>query len=95
MALSDYDRNHVGEIVHGEGSWFTARLLRALDDLLPHADETNRARLFAAFPEEVAAYEAWMRGDDCECWMKPCGNKRDCAEFGPADCPDRVLEGAS
>ncbi len=63
MSISDYDRRHVGEIVHGYGTWFTADLLRALDTLLPHADETNRARLIAAFPEEVAAYEAWARGD--------------------------------
>jgi hypothetical protein len=37
--LSAYDEAHVAEILAGEGSWFTARLLRALDELLAHADE--------------------------------------------------------
>jgi hypothetical protein len=53
--MGDYDKAHVKEIINGEGTWFTARLLRALNDLLPHADQTNVARLATAFPEEVAA----------------------------------------
>lgn len=55
MSMGDYDRVHVRDIIHGEGSWFTARLLRALDGLLPYADVSNKARLVAAFPEECAA----------------------------------------
>ena len=61
--MSPYDRAHVGSIIGGEGSWFTARLLRALDALLPYADSANQARLENAYPEEVAAYEAWYRGE--------------------------------
>ena len=60
--ISDYDRAHIGNIIHGEGDWFTARLIRALDTLLPHADDMNVMRLRSAFPKEVAAYEEWYRG---------------------------------
>lgn len=59
MSLSDYDRRHIGSLVAGEGTWFTAKLLR----LMAEADDEHRARIALGFPEEVAAYEAWRRGD--------------------------------
>ena len=59
--LSEYDRENVGAIIHeGLGDWYSARLLRAIHDLYPHADSENRARLEVAFPEEVAAYIDWF-----------------------------------
>lgn len=58
--ISDYDRAHVHDILIGHGDWFTADLLR----LIAHADAHNRERLRQAFPEEVAAFEAWERGVD-------------------------------
>ena len=62
--MSEYDREHIGDIIYGGlGDWFNARLLRALDMLLSYADDENRARLEDSFPEQVAAYEAWYRGD--------------------------------
>jgi hypothetical protein len=56
--MSPYDRSHIGTIVGGEGTWFTAHLLR----LIAKADDSNRARLRLSFPEEVAAYEEWLNG---------------------------------
>lgn len=65
MAISEFDRAHVADIIGGKGDWFTARLLRALDSLLPHADATNTAKLEAAFPEECALVRSWYDvGDD-------------------------------
>jgi hypothetical protein len=55
MALSDYDRANIAGILAGQGDWFTARLLRALDGLLPYADEINRAKIEATWPAESAA----------------------------------------
>lgn len=55
--MSDYDRNNVGEVMH-EGDWFTARLFR----LFQASDSTNRERFRCGFPDELAAYEAWLFG---------------------------------
>ena len=61
MPLSDYDRQVLGDIVAGHGDWFTAHLLR----LIAKADNENRDRIRAGFPEEVAAYEWWhSHGED-------------------------------
>jgi hypothetical protein len=56
--LSEYDRSHVGDAIAGRGDWFSARLFR----LLAAADRENRERLRLAFPEHVAAFEAWRDG---------------------------------
>lgn len=56
--MSEYDRTHVGEVM-ATGSWFTARLFH----LIQSADRTNRERIRVAFPDEVAAFEAWERGE--------------------------------
>ena len=58
MPLSDYDRAHVGNILDGQGDWFTARLLRALDTLLPHADDRNEMILRSTWPEECGVLTA-------------------------------------
>ena len=55
--MSEYDRTHVG-LVMQEGDWFTADLFRLIDK----ADRENRERIRVAFPDEVAAYEAWLVG---------------------------------
>jgi hypothetical protein len=60
MGMSDYDRAHVGDLVGGEGTWFTAKLFRLLAD----ADADHRDMLALGFPEEVEAFEAWQRGDE-------------------------------
>lgn len=52
---STYDAEHVGDIVAGEGTWFSARLLR----LIAKADMVNRERLRLGFPEHVDLYESW------------------------------------
>ncbi len=56
---SDFDKGCVGEILRGKGDWFEARLLR----LIQHADRGNYAILKKAYPEHVAAYEAYMGGE--------------------------------
>lgn len=53
--LSDYDRSNVGNIISGEGDWFSAELLR----LIAKADVENREQLRVAFPDHVEAYEQW------------------------------------
>jgi hypothetical protein len=56
--LSPYDRAHIGDILAGDGTWFTAHLLR----LCARADAANLARLRTAFPDVVDAYLAWREG---------------------------------
>ena len=53
--LSDFDRAHVGDILAGNGDWFSAELLR----LIAKADTANRAKLRLGFPEHVQAYLDW------------------------------------
>lgn len=60
--LSQHDLDHMDDIMAGYGDWFSAQLLR----LIAKADLKNRARLSIAFPEHVAAFEAWERGDEKE-----------------------------
>lgn len=57
MLLSQYDKDHIQEILLGEGDWFTARLLR----LIAKADWENREKLREVYPEAVEAFEAWER----------------------------------
>ena len=58
MTISDYDRARLDDIIHGEGTWFTAHLLR----LCAKADPVNLERIRTAFPDEVEAYEGWRSG---------------------------------
>ena len=53
--MSNYDKANIGSILAGEGSWFTAYLIR----LISKADEQNLARLKVAFPEEVDAVKSY------------------------------------
>jgi hypothetical protein len=53
--LSPHDRERIGDILAGYGTWFTADLLR----LCAHADEANLARIAEGFPSVVAAYLEW------------------------------------
>jgi hypothetical protein len=58
MTLSKYDREHVPAIMAGDGSWFTAQLMR----LIAKADSHQRALLRKGFPEEVELVERYLRG---------------------------------
>jgi hypothetical protein len=56
MPLSDYDREHIQEILDGKGTWFTAYLLRTI----ALADSCTRRRLARSFPEEVRLVETTL-----------------------------------
>ena len=56
--MSEYDRTHVGEIIR-KGDWFTARLFQ----MFQVSDPDNIERFRVGFPDEVAAWEAWLRFD--------------------------------
>lgn len=65
--LSDFDLAHLTEIIRGDlGDWYHANLMRALHQLLPHADAKNRARLEQAYPGSVAAYIIWYNDPTVE-----------------------------
>jgi hypothetical protein len=65
--LSEYDLEHLTEIILGDhGTWYHARLMRALHMLLPHADATNMLRLERAYPGSVAAYRIWYNDPTME-----------------------------
>lgn len=53
--ISDYDREHLGDIIAGHGDWFTAQLLR----LMHKADSENFMKLAVSFPKEALAYTKW------------------------------------
>lgn len=55
--ISEYDREHMADILAGHGDWFTAHLLR----LIAKADALNRAKLRSVYTEEVEAFEEWER----------------------------------
>jgi len=55
--LSNYDRGSIGNILAGEGDWFTANLLR----LIAKADSHNIELLRKGFPEAVEAVEAYRK----------------------------------
>lgn len=55
MTISEYDKAHVEDILHGTGTWFTAELLR----LCAKADRNNLELLRLGFPDVVSAYEKW------------------------------------
>ena len=56
--MSTYDKNNIGNILSGEGSWFTANLLR----LISKADNNNLELLRKGFPYEVNCVEAYRKG---------------------------------
>lgn len=56
-----WDVGHIGDFITSGTHYdhFSAHLFR----LIRKADSHNRRRLRDAFPDHVAAYEAWERGD--------------------------------
>jgi len=56
--LTQYDKDHIGEIVNGQGTWFTARLIR----LICYADQENLWKLGHVYPDEVKAVMDWKHG---------------------------------
>ena len=61
--LSDHDLDNIDSIIRNNyGDWFSAKLMRCLDILLPKADSTNLAKLRNAYPGACAAYLAWYNG---------------------------------
>jgi hypothetical protein len=60
LELSEHDKQNVDRIIGGYGDWFSADLIR----LISRSDFSNRERFRVMFPEHVAAWEKWYRGDD-------------------------------
>lgn len=58
MSVTPFDVSYMGNIMLGEGDWFTAKLLRLMRD----ADESNLRILAGAFPEEFIAFCMHMQG---------------------------------
>lgn len=56
--MTEHDKNSVDAILHGEGTWFTAKLFR----LIAASDTENRARLFKGFPREVTFVHKHLTG---------------------------------
>jgi len=52
--VTDFDKDHVREILAGHGSWFGAFLLRTI----ALGNGADRKKLSEPFPEEVSAVEA-------------------------------------
>ena len=57
--MSPHDKNKLAEILAGEGTWVTAKLIR----LIAGADSSNRAKLQKVFPEEVDAVNRYQNGE--------------------------------
>jgi hypothetical protein len=57
--MSEYDKECVGQILAGTGTWFGAHLLR----LISKADENNLELLRKGFPEQVEAVEKYRSGE--------------------------------
>jgi len=49
MEMSDYDKASIGEILAGDGDWYTAHLIR----LIAKADGNNLRKLARVYPDEV------------------------------------------
>lgn len=56
---SVYDKANMDNILAGYGTWFSAHLFR----LIAKADHLNKERLRLAFPDHVATFEEWQKGD--------------------------------
>ena len=57
--FSEYDKQNVGELLAGTGTWFNAHLLR----LISKADKDNLELLRKGFPEQVEAVEKYRSGE--------------------------------
>jgi hypothetical protein len=61
--MNQFDKENMKNILlKGEGDWFTAILFR----LISKADNSNRAKLFKAFPDEVNEVHKYLTGKDYE-----------------------------
>jgi len=60
MALSDFDREHIEDILGGNDDWFSAQLIR----LIAKADPVNLALIRLGFPDHVEAWESWYYGEE-------------------------------
>ena len=58
VKLSDYDRHNIQAILHGEGDWFTAKLLR----LIANADKQSKRQIYKGFPDAVDAVHKHQTG---------------------------------
>lgn len=58
VAPSDFDRDHIQDILCGYGDWFGADLLR----LIAKADRQNREKIRQVYPVHVKVYEDWHDG---------------------------------
>jgi hypothetical protein len=56
--ISQYDEDHIKEIMDGHGDWFAAQILR----LCAKADRETLEQLRAGFPDHVELFEKWRRG---------------------------------
>jgi len=56
MKISEYDKNNIGKILEGQGTWFGACLIR----LIAKADHENKELLRQIYPSYVEAYLDWM-----------------------------------
>lgn len=60
MEISEYDKRNIGKILYGEGTWFSAHLIR----LIAKADPHNRQLLQLVYPDHVKAYlEYYQNGE--------------------------------
>ena len=62
MALTDFDRQNLAHLLEGNGTNFTAKLLR----LIMAADFNNKAKLYTAFPKEVEFIHQFHTGTPYE-----------------------------
>ena len=57
--ISQYDIEHIDDILRGEGDWFSAQLLR----LCAKADKNTLEQIRAGFPDHVQLWEKWYYKD--------------------------------
>lgn len=59
VKLSPHDAEHIGEILSGYGTWFTAKLIR----LVATADEDSKRQIMKGFPDVVNAVHQFQTGE--------------------------------
>ncbi len=58
MTMSDFDKENVGQILSGQGTWFTAKLMR----LVCESDSQCKEKMWHGFPEVVDAVHQFQTG---------------------------------
>jgi hypothetical protein len=56
--MTEYDKEKVGEILRGHGSWYTAKLMR----LICTCDAPNKKQMHKAYPEVVDVVHKFQTG---------------------------------